>query len=128
MSNRLGFSGQGQIVYGCNTTMRYRLEIKEEARQQLKALAKEQRRNVGRRLDATRSFRGREKTQCENARVSVARGHVAGAFHSGKRQRKRSDGQASNMVAAATAPESCRIRVIRSSRVETRAEQMRFAN
>ena len=32
--------------------MRYRLEIKEEARQQLRALAKEQRRNVGRRLDA----------------------------------------------------------------------------
>jgi mRNA interferase RelE/StbE len=31
--------------------MRYRLEIKEEARQQLKALSKEQRRNVGRRLD-----------------------------------------------------------------------------
>jgi mRNA interferase RelE/StbE len=29
-----------------------RLEIKEEARQQLRALAKEQRRNVGRRLDA----------------------------------------------------------------------------
>ena len=32
--------------------MSYRLEIKEEARQQLRALAKEQRRNVGRRLDA----------------------------------------------------------------------------
>jgi mRNA interferase RelE/StbE len=32
--------------------MRYRLEIKEEARQQLRALTKEQRRNVGRRLDA----------------------------------------------------------------------------
>jgi mRNA-degrading endonuclease RelE of RelBE toxin-antitoxin system len=32
--------------------MRYRLEIKEEAREQLKALRKEQRRNVGRRLDA----------------------------------------------------------------------------
>ena len=32
--------------------MRYRLEIKEEARQQLRALAREQRRNVGRRLDA----------------------------------------------------------------------------
>jgi mRNA interferase RelE/StbE len=32
--------------------MRYRLEIKEEARQQLRALAKERRRNVGRRLDA----------------------------------------------------------------------------
>jgi mRNA interferase RelE/StbE len=32
--------------------MRYSLEIKEEARQQLRALAKEQRRNVGRRLDA----------------------------------------------------------------------------
>jgi mRNA-degrading endonuclease RelE of RelBE toxin-antitoxin system len=32
--------------------MRYRLEIKEEARQQWRALAKEQRRNVGRRLDA----------------------------------------------------------------------------
>jgi hypothetical protein len=34
------------------TAMRYRLEIKEEARQQLRALAKEQRRNVGRRIDA----------------------------------------------------------------------------
>ena len=32
--------------------MHYRLEIKEEARQQLRALAKEKRRNVGRRLDA----------------------------------------------------------------------------
>jgi mRNA interferase RelE/StbE len=32
--------------------MRYRLEIKEEARQQLRALAKERRRNVGRRIDA----------------------------------------------------------------------------
>jgi mRNA interferase RelE/StbE len=32
--------------------MRYRLEIKEEARQQLRALPKERRRNIGRRLDA----------------------------------------------------------------------------
>jgi mRNA interferase RelE/StbE len=32
--------------------MRYRLEIKEEARQQLRALPKEHRRNIGRRLDA----------------------------------------------------------------------------
>jgi mRNA interferase RelE/StbE len=31
--------------------MRYRLEIKEEALQQLRAFGKEQRRNVGRRLD-----------------------------------------------------------------------------
>jgi mRNA interferase RelE/StbE len=31
--------------------VRYRLEIKEEARQQLRALSKEHRRNVGRRLD-----------------------------------------------------------------------------
>jgi mRNA interferase RelE/StbE len=31
--------------------MHYRLEIKEEARQQLRALSREQRRNVGRRLD-----------------------------------------------------------------------------
>ena len=31
--------------------MRYRLEIKEEARQQLRGLSREQRRNVGRRLD-----------------------------------------------------------------------------
>ena len=35
--------------------MRYRLEIKQEARQQLRALAKEQRRNVGKRLDALQS-------------------------------------------------------------------------
>jgi mRNA interferase RelE/StbE len=35
--------------------MRYRLEIKEEARRQLRALAKEQRRNVGRRLDSLQS-------------------------------------------------------------------------
>ena len=40
---------------GWKTAMRYRLEIKEEARQQLRALAKEQRRNVGRRLDAPQS-------------------------------------------------------------------------
>ena len=32
--------------------MRYRLEIKQEARKQLRALPKEKRRNVGRRLDA----------------------------------------------------------------------------
>jgi len=32
--------------------MRYRLEIKEEALQQLRTLSKEQRRNIGRRLDA----------------------------------------------------------------------------
>ena len=32
--------------------MRYRLEIKQEARKQLKALPKEKRRNLGRRLDA----------------------------------------------------------------------------
>jgi mRNA interferase RelE/StbE len=32
--------------------MPYRLEIKEEARQQLRALPREQRRNIGRRLDA----------------------------------------------------------------------------
>jgi len=32
--------------------MRYRLEIKEEARQQLRALSKEHRRNIGWRLDA----------------------------------------------------------------------------
>lgn len=31
--------------------MRYRLEIKEEARQQLRALSREHRRNIGRRLD-----------------------------------------------------------------------------
>jgi mRNA-degrading endonuclease RelE of RelBE toxin-antitoxin system len=38
--------------------MRYHLEIKEEARQQLRALAKEQRRNVGRRLDALQNRAG----------------------------------------------------------------------
>ena len=32
--------------------MRYRLEIKAEARQQLRALPKEERRNIGRRIDA----------------------------------------------------------------------------
>ncbi|HEV7401634.1 MAG TPA: type II toxin-antitoxin system RelE/ParE family toxin [Chthoniobacteraceae bacterium] len=32
--------------------MRYRLEIKEEARRQRRALPKEHRRNIGRRLDA----------------------------------------------------------------------------
>jgi mRNA-degrading endonuclease RelE of RelBE toxin-antitoxin system len=31
--------------------VRYRLEIKDEARQQLRALSQEQRQNVGRRLD-----------------------------------------------------------------------------
>jgi mRNA-degrading endonuclease RelE of RelBE toxin-antitoxin system len=35
--------------------MRYLLQIKEEARQQLRALAKEQRQNVDRRLDALQS-------------------------------------------------------------------------
>ena len=32
--------------------MHYRLEIKEEARRHLRTLSKEQRRNIGRRLDA----------------------------------------------------------------------------
>jgi mRNA interferase RelE/StbE len=32
--------------------MRYRLEIKEEARRQLRALRKEDRRNIGRRMEA----------------------------------------------------------------------------
>jgi mRNA interferase RelE/StbE len=32
--------------------VRYRLEIKDEAREQLRALSKEQRRNIGWRLDA----------------------------------------------------------------------------
>lgn len=32
--------------------MRYRLEINEEARHQLRAVPKERRRNIGRRLDA----------------------------------------------------------------------------
>lgn len=32
--------------------MRYRIEIKDEARQQLRALPREVRRNIGRRLDA----------------------------------------------------------------------------
>jgi mRNA interferase RelE/StbE len=31
--------------------MRYRLEVKEEARKQLRALSKEHRRNIGKRLD-----------------------------------------------------------------------------
>jgi mRNA interferase RelE/StbE len=35
--------------------MRYRLEIKEEARQQLRALAKEHRRNIGWRLESLQS-------------------------------------------------------------------------
>ena len=51
-TNRLGFACEGHYFFGCDTTMRYRLEIKEEARQQLRALSKGQRRNVGRRLDA----------------------------------------------------------------------------
>ena len=39
--------------------MRYQLEIKEEARQQLRALPKHHRRNIGRRLDALqRNFSG----------------------------------------------------------------------
>lgn len=38
--------------------MRYRLEIKDEARQQLRALAKEHRRNIGFRLDALQTDLG----------------------------------------------------------------------
>jgi len=49
--------------------MRYRLEIKEEARQQLRTLSKEQRRNIGRRLDALQTnLSGRcEETHREEA-------------------------------------------------------------
>ena len=67
--------------------MRYRLEIKEEARQQLRALPREQRRNVGRRLDALQVDLSGDvkKLTAKTQRVSVARWHVAGAFHSGKR-------------------------------------------
>ena len=39
----------------CRYSLIHRLEIKEEARQQLRALPKEQRRNIGRRLDALQS-------------------------------------------------------------------------
>jgi mRNA-degrading endonuclease RelE of RelBE toxin-antitoxin system len=35
--------------------VQYRLEIKEEARKQLRALSKEQRQNIGRRLDLLQS-------------------------------------------------------------------------
>jgi mRNA interferase RelE/StbE len=35
--------------------VQYRLEIKEEARQQLRALSKEQRRNIGHRLDVLKN-------------------------------------------------------------------------
>jgi mRNA interferase RelE/StbE len=35
--------------------VQYRLEIKEEAREQLRALSKEQRRNIGRRLDVLKN-------------------------------------------------------------------------
>lgn len=34
--------------------MRYRIEISEKAREQLRALPKEMRRNIGRRMEATR--------------------------------------------------------------------------
>src|SRR5205085_3792994 len=44
---RLHPGAQGAIV-----RMRYRLEIKEEARRQLRALSKEQRRRIGGKLDA----------------------------------------------------------------------------
>ncbi len=40
--------------------MRYRLEIKEEARQQLRTLSREQRRNIGRRLDALQTNLSRD--------------------------------------------------------------------
>jgi uncharacterized protein YcbK (DUF882 family) len=71
--------------------MQYRLEIKEEARRQLRALPKEQRRNVGRRLDALQIDLSGDvkKLSGENARVSIACGYAASAFHSGKRFNQR---------------------------------------
>jgi mRNA-degrading endonuclease RelE of RelBE toxin-antitoxin system len=49
--------------------MRYRLEIKEEARQQLRALVKEQRRNVGRRL-AFHTGKGSDQRLCRQASLA----------------------------------------------------------
>ena len=67
--------------------MRYRLEIKEEARQQLRALAKEERRNVGRRLDARQSNLAGDvkKLMAKTHEYRLRVGTFAGAFHSGKR-------------------------------------------
>jgi hypothetical protein len=42
----------GLAVLSGNREVRYRLEITGEARQQLRALSKGQRRNIGKRLDA----------------------------------------------------------------------------
>ena len=73
------------------TAMRYRLEIKEEARQQLRALAKEQRRNVGRRLDAPQSNLSGDvkKLTAKTHELSVASRQFASAFHTEKRSDQR---------------------------------------
>jgi mRNA-degrading endonuclease RelE of RelBE toxin-antitoxin system len=67
--------------------MRYRLEIKDEARQQLRALPKEQRRNVGRRLDALQSDLSGDvkKLTAKTREYRVESRYLASAFHSGKR-------------------------------------------
>ncbi len=62
--------------------MCYRLEIKEEARQQLRALAQEQRRNVGRRLDAPQSNLSGDvkKLTAKTHELSVTSRQFASAF------------------------------------------------
>ena len=56
----------------CRYSLIDRLEIKEEARQQLRALPKEQRRNIGRRLDALQSnLSGDIKKLTAKTRVNI---------------------------------------------------------
>jgi mRNA-degrading endonuclease RelE of RelBE toxin-antitoxin system len=67
--------------------MRYRLEIQEEARQQLRTLSKEQRRNIGRRLDALQSNLSGDvkKLTAKRHEYRLRAGTLASTFHSGKR-------------------------------------------
>ncbi len=66
--------------------MRYRLQIKEAARQQLRALSKEERRSVGRRLDALQaSFTGDvKKLTATTHEYRMRVGSLRGTVYSGK--------------------------------------------
>jgi mRNA-degrading endonuclease RelE of RelBE toxin-antitoxin system len=67
--------------------MRYRLEIKDEARQQLRALPKEHRRNIGWRLDTLQTDLAGDvkKLTARTHEYRLRVGLLPGAFHAGKR-------------------------------------------
>ena len=67
--------------------MRYRLEIKDEARQQLRALSKEHRSNIGWRLDVLQNDLAGDvkKLTGRTHEYRLRVGGFRGAIHAGKR-------------------------------------------